>query len=235
MDGSGPKAVVAAAARQTDRNRLPALLDLVQSVTGFLLVVFLCVHLLLDAAILIGAPAADAVAQAFEGKYLFGGTYPWIVSLAGLGLLVLILAHAVLAMRKLPHTTREYLSFRDHLRGFRHTDTRLWWWQALTGVALFFLVAPHLYVVITTPEAIGAVESAHRVWVERAWLLYAILLPVVLVHAGAGSYRLAVKWGWPVVPRSRLRRWIWGIAGSYLVLGVAALVAYAMLGLRSTA
>ncbi len=235
MNGSDPKSAVATAARQTVRNRLPALLDLVQSVTGFLLVAFLCVHLLLDAAILIGTPAADAVAQAFEGKYLFGGSYPWIVSLAGLGLLVLILVHAVLAMRKLPHTTREYLTLRDHLRGFRHGDTRLWWWQALTGVALFFLVAPHLYVVITRPEAIGALESAHRVWAERAWLLYAVLLPVVLLHAGAGSYRLAVKWGWPAAPRSRIRRWVWGIAGSYLALGVAALVAYAMLGLRSAA
>ncbi len=235
MKGSDRTSIVAAATRPTPRDRLPALLDLVQSVTGLLLVAFLCVHLLLDAAILLGPSAADAVARAFEGQYLFGRPHPWIVSLAALGLLALIVVHAVLAMRKLPHSTREYVTLRGHLRGMRHADSWLWWWQALTGVALFFLVAPHLYVVITRPEAIGAAESAQRVVAERAWMLYAIFLPVVLLHAAAGAYRLAIKWGWPALVRAQLRRWVWGVAAGYFALGVAALAAYTLLGLRSTA
>lgn len=218
--------------RRTVRNRLPAMFDFVQSATGFALVVFLGVHLLLDAAILIGPAAADAVARAFEGEHLFGRGHPWIVSLAGLGLLALIAVHAVLALRKLPRGAREVSALRAHLRTFEHRDSRLWWWQALSGVALLFLVAPHLYVVITRPEAIGASASAHRVVAERAWLLYAIFLPVVLLHAAAGAYRLAVKWGWPALPRTRLRRWVWAVAGGYLVLGSAALASYAMLGAR---
>jgi len=232
MAGSDQSAGPDRAAKHSVRDPWPARLDFVQSASGLLLVIFLCVHLLLDAAILIGPPAADAVARAFEGQYLFDRAHPWLVSLAALGLLMLIVVHAVLAMRKLPRSTREYRALRLHLRDFHHADSRLWWWQVITGVALFFLVAPHLFVVISQPEAIGATPSAHRIVAERAWMLYAILMPVVLLHAAAGAYRLAVKWGWPGVVRARLRVWVWGVAGGYLVLGVAALAVYAMHGLR---
>jgi len=213
-------------------DRLPALFDVLQSFTGLALVVFLAIHLLLDAAILFGTPAADAVARAFEGQFLFDTAHPWFVSLFAVVLLVVIALHAVLALRKLPRSTREYVALHGHVRSMDHGDTRLWWWQAITGIALLFLIAPHLYVVITQPEAIGAEPSAHRVVAQRAWLLYAVLLPVVLLHAAAGAYRLGVKWGWPAVSRTSLRRWIWAIAGGYLTLGLAALIAYAMLGLR---
>jgi len=232
MAGSDQSAGPDGAARLSARDPWPARLDFLQSASGFLLVIFLCVHLLLDAAILIGPAAADVVARAFDGQYLFDRAHPWLVSLAALGVLGLIVVHAVLAMRKLPRSTREYRALRHHLRDFRHADSRLWWWQAITGVALFFLVAPHLVVVITQPEAIGATPSAHRIVVERAWMLYVILMPVVLLHAAAGAYRLVVKWGWPGVVREKLRVWVWGVAGGYLVLGIAALAVYAMLGLR---
>lgn len=232
MKGSGLLAQEAGAARRAPRDRLPALLDLLQSASGLLLVLFLMVHLLLDAAILVSPAAADVVARAFEGQYLFGAAYPWIVSLVALALLVLIALHAVLAMRRLPHSTNEYAVICTHLRTLRHGDTRLWWWQVVTGFALIFLVAPHLYVVITQPEAIGASASAYRVVTERAWLLYAVLLPVVLLHAGAGTYRLALKWGWPAVPQARLQPWVWGIAGAYFGLGLAALVTYMVIGSR---
>lgn len=231
MKGSDQLAEITSATRRVS-SRWPALLDLTQSLTGLALVMFLLVHLLLDAAILISPSAADAVARGFEGQYLFGTAHPWIVSLFALGVLALIVVHAVLALRKLPHSSREYVGLRGHLRSVNHGDTRLWWWQATTGVALLFLIAPHLYVVITQPQSIGASESAYRVVVERAWLLYVVLLPTVLLHAAAGTYRLAMKWGWPAVPRVRLKRWVGVIAGGYLALGLAALVTYLVLGLR---
>jgi len=234
MKGSDQLAKVGYATRRTP-DRLPALLDLLQSVTGLALVVFLAIHLLLDAAILFGAPAADAVARAFEGQFLFGTAHPWLVSLFAIGLLALIVLHAVLASRKLPRSAREYTMLRGHVQSIDHRDTRLWWWQAITGVALLFLIAPHLYVVITQPEAIGAEPSAHRVVVQRAWLLYVVLLPVVLLHAAAGTYRLGVKWGWPAVSRTSLRRWVWSIMGGYFALGLAALIAYTIVGLRLAA
>jgi fumarate reductase subunit C len=145
-------------------------------------------------------------------------------------------AHALLAVRKLPHDYRQLAAFRRHNASLRHTDTRLWWWQAVTGFALFFLVVVHVYMPITVPEAIGATPSARRIVAENAWALYVVLLPVVVLHAALGVYRLALKWGWPPATasdagRRRLRVAAFAVTAFYVLLGLAALVAYVRLGL----
>jgi fumarate reductase subunit C len=208
----------------------PARLDALQSLTGFALAAFLCVHLLLDSAILIGPGAADAVARFFEGEPFLGTGRPWIVSAAALGLLALVLLHAALALRRFPHDYRQYRAFRAHLSAFPHGDTRLWWWQVATGFLLLFLAAPHLYTMITRPEAIGATASARRVVQEHAWVLYALFLPVVIVHAAGGTYRVVMKWR-PPAGRAGLRRTVWAVAAAYLAVGAAALLAYLRHGL----
>ena len=78
----------------------------------------------------------------------------------------------------------------------RHEDTTLWWVQAVTGFALFFLASVHLYQMLMHPGDIGPYESADRVWSGRWWPLYLVLLFAVELHGGVGLYRLAVKWGW---------------------------------------
>jgi len=235
MSGTGNFIARASAARAPRRSAWPARLDVLQSLTGLLLAGFLAVHLLLDSAILFGAESADFVARFFEGQILFGASYPWIVSAAAIALLVLVVIHAALAMRKLPHAYRDYAEMRGHVRTFNHTDTRLWWWQAFTGFALFFLVAAHLFVVITQPEAIGAEPSTRRVVEQGAWALYLLFLPVVLVHAAVGVYRLSVKWGVPPLADAaqgrgrRLAMWI--VVAMYLALGLASLATYLTRGL----
>jgi len=222
-------------ARAPRKSAWPARLDFLQSLTGLLLAGFLAVHLLLDSAILFGAEAADFVARFFEGQILFGSPYPWIVSVAAIAILVLVVIHAALAMRKLPGAYREYAEMRGHVRAFNHTDTRLWWWQALTGFALFFLVAAHLFVVITQPDAIGAEPSTRRVVEQGAWALYLLFLPIVLVHAAVGVYRLSVKWGVPPLAdaaQGRGRRlMMWIVVAVYLALGLASLATYLGRGL----
>jgi len=52
-------------------------------------------------------------------------------------------------------SARQYRAFREHQGAMRHADTRLWWWQAATGFALFFLAFTHLYTMLVNPEAIG--------------------------------------------------------------------------------
>ena len=227
-------------AHRAKKSRWPAILDLVQSLTGLALVGFICVHLLLDSAILISPAAADYVARFFEGETILGTAHPWIVSVAATGLFLLIILHAVLALRKFPHDYRQYRAFRSHASGFPHGDTRLWWWQVVTGFLLFFLASPHVWTVITQPEAIGALPSSLRVVEERAWILYAIFLPVLLVHAAAGVYRLAMKWLSPAPQRaarfrSAMRIGVWTVAGLYFLLGTAALIAYVLHGLKLAA
>jgi fumarate reductase subunit C len=221
--------------RASRKSAWPARLDFAQSLTGLLLSAFLAVHLLLDSAILIGPGAADFVAHFFEGSLFFGSSHPWIVSAAAVALLVLVVIHAALALRKFPHAYRDYAEMRSHVRALDHTDTRLWWWQAATGFALFFLVAAHLFVVITQPSAIGADPSTRRVVEQGAWALYLIFLPVVLVHAAVGVYRLSVKWGVPpladAAQASKRRIIMWIVVVAYLALGLASLATYLNRGL----
>jgi fumarate reductase subunit C len=235
MSGAGNMTGRATVDRAPRKSAWPARLDLAQSLTGLLLAAFLAVHLLLDSAILFGSDAADFVAHFFEGRLFFGSSHPWIVSAAAVVILVLVVIHAALALRKFPHAHRDYAEMSGHVRALNHTDTRLWWWQAATGFALFFLVAAHLFVVITQPDAIGADPSTRRVVEQGAWALYLIFLPVVLVHAAVGVYRLSVKWGVPPLVDSaharRRRMVMWIVVIAYLVLGLASLATYLGRGL----
>jgi len=228
-------ATMDAANRASRGDRWPAILDLTQSVSGALLVLFISVHLLLDSAILISPRAADRVARFFEGEALMGKAHPWLVSIAAALLLLLVMLHAVLALRKFPHDYRQYRALTAQAPGLRHSDTRLWVWQVITGLLLFFLATPHLVQMITQPDAIGALPSSLRVVEQRAWILYIVFLPVLLLHGGAGTYRLTMKWwspsqGTPHL-RANARLVVWIITGVYLLLGSATLIAYVRQGL----
>ncbi len=114
-------------------------------------------------------------------------------------LLVLVVVHAVLALRKLPGSYAQYRALSQQAALIRHSDTSLWRWQALTGFALFFLVAPHLLLVMLQPAAIGAEASARRIVGDLAVFYYLVFLPVVIVHAAFGTYRVLLKWGHPPI------------------------------------
>ena len=129
--------------------------------------------------------------------------------------------HGLLAMRKFPANYHEFREFRSHQKMLRHEDTTLWWVQAVTGFALFFLASVHLYQMLAHPGDIGPYESADRVWSGRWWPLYLVLLFAVELHGGVGLYRLAVKWGWfegedPNRTRTLLKRLKWGITVFFL-------------------
>lgn len=212
----------------------PARLDLLQSATGLALGLFMWVHMLFVASILLGKDAMWSVARFFEGYFLFGRSYPGIVAALVAAVIVLFVAHAALALRKLPSSARQYRAFREHRGAMRHADTRLWWWQGATGFALFFLASTHLYTMLVNPEAIGPYASSDRVWSGRLWPLYLLLLLVVEIHAGIGLYRVAVKWGWlgSAAPagRRRLRGLKTGLTAFFLALGLLTLAAYMRIG-----
>lgn len=219
------------------RSRWPARLDLAQSASGLLLVLFLWGHMLFVSSILLGKDAMWTVTRFFEGYFFFGESYPWIVSIVVALVFALLIVHALLAMRKFPIDYRQFVTFRTHMKTMRHEDTTLWYWQSLTGFAMFFLAPVHLYVMLTRPDRIGPFESADRVWSEHMWPLYILLLLAVELHGGIGLYRLAVKWGWfsgkdANATRRRLKRLKWVITGAFLVLGFATLAAYMRIGIE---
>lgn len=216
-------------------NRWPARMDLLQSLTGLALVLFIWAHMFFESSILLGKDAMYWVTRMFEGEHLFGKPYPLMVSVAAAVVLLLVALHALLAMRKFPATHRQYQRLNTHVGAMRHLDTTLWYVQVITGFLLFFLASTHLLVVLVQPDNIGPYASSDRIWSGRFWILYASLLLVVHVHAGIGIYRLAMKWG-PFTPatsglwRGRIRLALYCIVAFYLCLGTASLVTYMRIG-----
>jgi len=214
----------------------PAKLDFMQSATGLLLVLFTWGHMFFVSSILVSEHAMWTVTKMFEGYFLFGRSHYWIVSTVAACVLALFVSHAFLAMRKFPINYRQWRSFREHMGTMRHADTTLWFVQAATGFALFFLATIHLYAMLMHPDRIGPVESADRVWTDLYWPLYLVLLFVVELHAGIGIYRLCVKWGWfegadAAASRRRLTAAKWSVTAFFLALGVATLAAYIKIGI----
>jgi succinate dehydrogenase subunit C len=216
-------------------NRWPARMDLLQSASGLLLVLFIWGHMFFESSILLGKDAMLWVTKMFEGEHILGEPYPALVSVVVLVIMSLFAIHAILALRKFPADYRQYRNFSRHMAGLRHSDTTLWLVQVVTGFALFFLALPHLLVALLQPDNIGPYASSDRIWTGRFWILYALLLPVVHVHAGVGIYRLAMKWGpfsastqglW----RGRIKLALYCIVAFYLCLGTASLATYMSIG-----
>ncbi|QKF91783.1 fumarate reductase cytochrome b subunit [Campylobacter sp. CCUG 57310] len=179
--------------RQADckKSRLPAVWDRWQSITGFILACFILCHMVFTSTILLGKDAFNAVVGFAEAKFLFGESTWWITNVIAAIIFVVFIAHAFLAMRKFPANFRQYLMFRGHKNRIRHLDTTLWWFQFLTGFALFFAASGHL-VDIVFGGHITADSSALNF--ARLEFFYLALLVFMVVHAGVGMYRLYVKW-----------------------------------------
>jgi fumarate reductase subunit C len=218
------------------KSRWPARLDLLQSVSGLFLALFLVAHMFFVSSILISKDAFHAVARFFEAAWLFGKPQPWVVSVVVGVVFTVFVLHAWLAMRKFPASFRQYRVFSEHKAQLRHSDTGLWWIQLWTGFALFFLGSVHLYGMLTQPELIGPYESADRIWTGTMWPLYLLLLFAVEIHGSLGLYRLALKWGAfegrdPVHTRRRLRVAKTCFSVFFLGLGLVTLLAYVQLGI----
>jgi fumarate reductase subunit C len=232
-----PLPASAPAATLAGLRRWPARLDLLQSATGLALGLFMWVHMFFVASILLGKDAMWTVARMFEGYFVFGTAQYWLVSMLVGAVALLFVVHAALALRKFPANYRQYRTYRDHVKQMRHEDTTLWYWQVVTGFALFFLASVHLYIMLTQPDTIGPYGSADRVWSDTMWPLYLVLLFAVEFHGGVGLYRVALKWGWfengdPLATRRKLRRFKWGLTAFFLVLGLATLAAYMKIGIE---
>jgi len=201
--------------QRTRKSHWPARLDLVQSASGLFLGLFMWGHMAFVSTILISNDAMWWVTKMFEGQFILGKSYSGIVA-------------AVVALVSV-------MFVLSHRQMLRHEDTTLWWVQAWTGFALFFLASVHLYQMLMHPGDIGPYESAERVWSDRWWPLYLVLLFAVELHGGVGLYRLAVKWGWfegddPKRTRTMLKRLKWAITIFFLTLGLLTLAAYMKIG-----
>ncbi|MEL7047004.1 MAG: fumarate reductase cytochrome b subunit, partial [Pseudomonadota bacterium] len=130
--------------RRGSGSRWPARLDVLQGATGLLLGLFMWGHMFFVSSILVSKDLMWSVTKLFEGYFFFGRAYPWLVSIVVAVVLLLFVAHALLALRRFPADARQYRTFLLHRSLLRHSDTTLWWVQVVTGFGLFFLASPHL-------------------------------------------------------------------------------------------
>jgi fumarate reductase subunit C len=204
--------------------------DGLQSLTGILLGAFLLVHLHFEASILLGKETFFRVVQLLEGS-MFSATghgWPLVTQIFSVFILVIVVVHAALALRRFPVQIGQWRALRGFMSNIKHKDTRAWYWQMITGFVLFFLVSAHLGTMILNPE-IGPHLSAERVYDGHAWLLYIVFLPVVLVHGIIGLYRVILKWG--ISSNRSLIRKIAQILIIYLLcLGSLSLITYISIG-----
>ena len=230
------RAVATARAARPAKSRWPAKLDFAQSASGLLLGLFMWGHMFFVSTILISEDAMWSVTKFFEGYFFFGRSFPILVSFVVATVFALFIVHAALALRKFPINYGQYRTYRDHMAMMRHEDTTLWYWQVVTGFAMFFLASVHLYQMMMHPAQIGPWASADRVWSGLWWPLYLVLLFAVELHGGIGLYRLAVKWGWFAgdddrATRRRLKALKWALSVFFIVLGLATLGAYIKIGM----
>ncbi len=204
--------------------------DKIQSITGVLMGCFLLAHLHFESSILLGKDAFYAVVQFLEGG-MFSSTghgFPIVTKVFSVFMLLVVMAHAAVALRRFPAQLGQWRALRRHMSVINHKDSHAWFWQLATGFVLFFLVPVHLFTMIANPE-IGPHLSAERVYHQNAWLLYALLLPAVVIHAMIGLYRVAVKWG-ITTKRSGLRKLAKGLIIYLIIIGVLSLVSYLVIG-----
>lgn len=207
-----------------------AWLDLSQSVSGVILAVFLWSHLVLVSSILLGGDAMNWVARTMELSFLSsdGHGYPWVVTGIAIGIGALALVHVLVALQKLPMSLRQQRALQQQMQVINHSDTRLWRWQAITGVVILLLLPVHLWLIGSAPETIGPQGSAERIWNQGVWMVYLPLLLTVELHAAIGVYRVALKWGAArdLNSRSRLRKIKTIVSIAFVTVGIASLLAF---------
>lgn len=218
-------------------HRTPARLDLIQSATGLFLALFMWLHMFFVSTILLGKDVMYTVTKFFEGYYVFGTSYPIIVTIAVGTVFFIFIVHALVAMRKFPSDYKQYKTMKQHVKRLEHGDTTLWFWQVYTGFAMFFLGSVHLYIMMSHPDLIGPYASSDRVVSGWMWPLYLLLLLAVELHGSIGLYRLALKWGWfegkdAKKSRVNLRRYKYAITIFFLTLGLLTLAAYIKIGIE---
>ncbi|MBA3026717.1 MAG: fumarate reductase cytochrome b subunit [Sulfurimonas sp.] len=218
-------------------DKTPARLDFIQSASGLILGLFMWGHMFFVSTILLGKDVMYNVTRFFEGYYFFGESYPIIVTIVAGIVFFIFIVHAAVAIRKFPSSYKQYKIMRNHIKSFKHDDTRLWFWQVFTGFAMFFLGSVHLYIIMTNSADIGPYASADRVVSEWMWPLYILLLLAVEFHGSIGMYRLALKWGWfegkdAKKTRDRLRSYKYAITVFFLTLGFLTLAAYIKIGIE---
>ncbi len=200
--------------------------DVLQSVTGLILGLFLFCHMAFTSSILISKDTFWSLVQFTGGYFINGEEHLWM-HVAFIGTIaVLVIIHMALALRKFPPNVKAFLIMRGHYRLLRHTDTTLWWIQFLTGVILTGLVFWHILPMLMNPGEIGPYDSGLVVYNSWLWVVFVFLI-VTQLHGMIGLYRLCMKWIGPSdEARVILRKVMFGLIIFMIALGSCTIMGY---------
>jgi len=192
--------------------------DLLSSLTGGALAVYIVAHMALVGSVLLGVGVYDTMAEALESS--------GVAQIDGPLVFTVFLVHFLAAGRKVPLRWTEHTLVWRQSRMLRHSETWLWLGQALTGMILLLLGVIHMWSVLTDLP-ITAAKSSERIAHPAWFVFYVLLICAVTGHAFVGLYRSGIKWG-AVVRRKRAaaRRFFLGGAGVLGLLGLITLVRF---------
>jgi fumarate reductase subunit C len=201
----------------TPNNKADFLVELVQTVSGLLLVGFLWTHMIFIASILLGVEAFNALAHFMEQYRLLDVAVVFVI--------LTISAHVGAVFRRIPGRWQEQKIVWKHAKTIKHQDTWSWLFQAVTGSAMLLLIIIHVFVVVYA--GIDAKLSADRV---HSWMLwfYIVLLLLAEYHASVGLYRTLIKWGF--VKRHSLKKVLTVVTVCTIGLGLVSLWVFYSLG-----
>ena len=199
--------------------RYVARIELVEMLSGVLLVLFMWGHLTMLGTILFGEQTMNSLARFLESVYL--------AQVGAVAIVFLVAIHFFAAGRKLPMRLREQAAFWTLARKLRHLDTWLWLVQAVSGMLILVFVGIHLWFILTT-FPIQAVKSSVRVASSLGWL-YAPMVLIVELHLGVGLYRILVKW--TAMNRGMSSALKWALTTAFVVVGYWILWTFWTIGL----
>lgn len=180
--------------------------DVLQSGTGLILGLFLFCHMAFTSSILLGKDTFWTLCSFTGGYFIDGVDHLWMHSAFVGVIFILVVIHAITALRKFPSNYKAFRIMRGHYKLLRHTDTTLWWVQLITGVILTGLVFPHMFPMLMNPGDIGPYGSGLEVYNSWLWVVFLFLI-VTELHGMIGLYRLCMKWCGPSnATRSFLRK-----------------------------
>ncbi|WP_084516293.1 succinate dehydrogenase/fumarate reductase cytochrome b subunit [Desulfovibrio cuneatus] len=200
--------------------KLAGRLDVLQALSGVLLILFLWAHLLLVSSVIVSPALMNGIGWFFEVTFM--------AQIGGPVILLLMVFHFIIAARKMPFRTGELCTFWKHAKRLHHKDTWLWLVQVVTAIVILVMASIHVHAVLSTLP-ITAAKSAERV--QNGWLLfYLVLLPMAELHVSIGFYRLGVKYGYiSSGARSKFQRVEYYMAGTFIVIGLLTLLRFSYL------
>jgi len=167
----------------------PVLLWSLQALTGGLLVIYVVVHAIDNAAILLSEKNYEDMLA------LWHKTLPhWFYVIMVLGLVAVFLAHALNGIRITSKPYKEIdVSWRHNVM-LRHSGTLFWYAQVLTGSAIAMFGIWHLLVQHGTVATTTALQSADRV-TPTVFTMYVLFLAALMFHSFNGVRSVTIKLG----------------------------------------